>query len=78
MYTTDKLTQIAGTLGMDTNQFQSCLSSNKYQKNVDEDLAAGQKAGVTGTPTIFINGLPIVGAQPYSAFQTVIDQELKK
>ena len=78
MYTTDKLTQIAGTLGMNTSQFQSCLSSTKYQKNVDEDLAAGQKAGVTGTPTIFINGLPIVGAQPYSAFQTVIDQELKK
>ncbi|MCL6096622.1 MAG: DsbA family protein [Patescibacteria group bacterium] len=78
MYTTDKLTQIAGTLGMNTNQFSSCLSSKKYDKNVQDDLAAGQKAGVTGTPTVFINGLPIVGAQPYTAFQTVIDQELKK
>lgn len=78
MYTTDKMTQIAGTLGMDTNQFQSCLSSTKYQKNVDQDLADGQKTGVTGTPTVFINGIPIVGAQPYTAFQTVIDQELKK
>lgn len=78
MYTTDKLTQIAGTLGMNTNQFQSCLSTNKYDKNVSDDLAAGQKVGVSGTPTLFINGISIVGAQPYTAFQTIIDQELKK
>ena len=78
MYTTDKLTQIAGTLGMDTNQFQSCLSANKYDKNVSQDLADGQKAGVSGTPTLFINGQPIVGAQPYSAFKTIIDQALSQ
>lgn len=78
IYTTDKLTDIAGTLGMDTTQFKSCLDSKKYDKNVSQDLADGQKAGVSGTPTLFINGQPIVGAQPYSAFQTIIDQELKK
>ncbi len=77
MYTTDKLTQIAGTLGMDTNQFNSCLSANKYSQNVSDDLAAGQKAGVSGTPTVFINGTPIVGAQPYSAFQSAIETALK-
>ncbi len=78
MYTTDKLTEIAGSLGLNAVQFKSCLSSNKYQKNVDQDLADGQKSGVTGTPTVFINGLPIVGAQPYSAFKIIIDQELSK
>lgn len=78
LYTTDKLTQIAGTLGMNTTQFQSCLSANKYDKNVQDDLAAGQKVGVSGTPTIFINGISIVGAQPYSAFKTIIDQQLAK
>lgn len=78
LYTTDKLTAVAQSLGLDANQFRSCLDSKKYDKNVSDDLAAGQKAGVNGTPTVFINGLPIVGAQPYSAFQTVIDQELKK
>ena len=77
LYTTDKLTQIAGTLGMNTTQFQSCLSANKYDKNVSGDLAAGQKAGVSGTPTIFVNGTPIVGAQPYSAFKTAIEAALK-
>jgi len=78
MYTTDNLTQVAGQLGMNTSQFQSCLDSKKYDKNVSDDLAAGQKAGVSGTPTLFIDGLPVVGAQPYSAFKTLIDQELAK
>lgn len=77
MYTVDNLTQIAGNLGMDTNQFQSCLSSKKYDKNVSQDLSDGQKAGVSGTPTVFIDGTPIVGAEPYDAFKTLIDQELK-
>lgn len=78
LYTTDKLTPIAGQLGLNADQFRSCLDSKKYDKNISDDLAAGQKAGVSGTPTVFINGLPIVGAQPYSAFKTVIDQELSK
>ena len=78
MYTTDKLTAIAGQLGMNTDQFQSCLSANKYNDKVNADMSDGQKAGVTGTPTIFINGTPVVGAQPYAAFQQLIDQELAK
>ncbi len=78
MYTVDNLTQVAGTLGMDTNQFQSCLNSTKYSTQVATDLSDGQKAGVSGTPTLFIDGIPVVGAQPYSAFKTIIDQELAK
>lgn len=73
MYNTTTLTNIAGQLGMNTTQFQSCLSSNKYQKSVDGDLADGQKAGVNGTPTLFINGYMLVGALPYSSFKTAID-----
>jgi protein-disulfide isomerase len=76
LYNTDSLTKIAGQLGLNISKFKSCLSSTKYDKNVQDDLAAGQKAGVTGTPTVFINGTPIVGAQPYSAFKTAIDQAL--
>lgn len=78
MFTNENLTTVAGQLGMSTDQFSSCMTSNKYAQQAAQDLADGQKAGVSGTPTIFINGLPIVGAQPYSAFQTLIDQELKK
>ena len=78
MYTTDKLTSVATTLGMDGNTFSSCLSANTYNQKVTDDMTAGQAVGVTGTPTFFINGMPIVGAQPYASFKTIIDAELAK
>ncbi len=77
-YSKDNLIKYASNVGVDTNQFASCLNSDKYAKQVQDDLSDGQKAGVNGTPTIFVNEIPIVGAQPYSAFKTVIDQELSK
>jgi protein-disulfide isomerase len=78
MYNVEKLTQVAGTLGMDTNQFSGCLSSKKYQKNVDKDQSDGQTAGVSGTPTLFINGKSIVGAEPYATIKAQIEQALKE
>ncbi|MBI2031697.1 MAG: DsbA family protein [Candidatus Levybacteria bacterium] len=74
----DKLIGFAESLGLNKDQFASCLNSDKYSKNVSDDLSAGQKAGVTGTPATFINGQLIVGAQPYASFKTLIDEELKK
>lgn len=78
MYNTDTLTQAAVTLGMNGDTFRACLDGKKGEVKVNQDLADGQKAGVSGTPTIFVNGIPVVGAQPYSAFKTIIDQELAK
>jgi protein-disulfide isomerase len=68
----------ANQLGMNGDQFKSCLDSNKYDKNVKDDMAAGTKVQVDGTPAFFINGNRLTGAQPFSEFQTLIDQELKK
>ena len=77
MYTVANLSQIAGNLGMNQSQFQSCLSSNKYNNNVTKDLNDGSAAGVNGTPTTFINGIPIVGAVPYSQIKAEIDKALQ-
>lgn len=77
MYTNDNLTQIAGNLGMDTSQFSSCLSSKDASNKAAKDLSDGQTAGVTGTPTTFINGVAIVGAVPYSQIKAAIDNDLK-
>lgn len=71
-------TTSAGELGMNTDQFKTCVDSGKYKAKVDEDTAAGDDAQVDGTPAFFINGYRLTGAQPFSEFQTVIDQELKK
>ena len=76
LYTTVNMTKISGQLGLNAAKFSSCLSSSKFNKNVADDLAAGQAAGVTGTPTVFINDIPLVGAQPYAAFKAAIDQQL--
>jgi protein-disulfide isomerase len=76
MYTTDTLTQDAVTLGMNGDTFKNCLSNKTDDSKQAQDLADGQKAGVSGTPTFFVNGVALVGAQPYSAFQTAINQAL--
>lgn len=63
--------------GLDMNKWNECFNSNKYQTEVEKDSSDGQAYGVSGTPTIFINGKPVVGAQPFSAFKAEIDQLLK-
>lgn len=78
MYVTDTLTNAAVTLGMNGDTFRSCLDGKKDDAKTNADMADGQKLGVNGTPTFFINGTPLVGAQPYSAFQQIIDSELAK
>lgn len=67
----------AGELGLNTQAFESCLTSNKHDQTVKDDMAAGTTAGATGTPTFFINGKPLVGAHPYATFKKLIDQELQ-
>lgn len=75
---TTQLKTWAQELGLNTSRFDSCLDNAKYQVNVDGDLNDGRTAGISGTPTFFINGERIVGAQPFAAFKAVIDEELKK
>lgn len=68
---------VAKAIGMDEKKFADCVNSGKYTKQVAQDLADGQQAGVQGTPAVFIDGQAVIGAQPYSAFSTVIDQEIQ-
>lgn len=75
---TDVLEGFASDLGLDSGQFSDCLSSGKYAQAVKDDLALGQKVGVSGTPSFFINGRPLVGAQPFEAFKAIIDEELAR
>lgn len=74
----DKLKEYAKDLGLDTAQFNAELDSGKYATDVQKEFREGQTAGVGGTPTFFVNGIKLVGAQPYSAFQQIIEQELNK
>lgn len=77
-FSKDNLKKFAADMGLNTDQFNSCIDSDKFSKDVQTDLSDGQKAGVNGTPTVFVNGVAIVGAQPYSAFKSAIDAALAK
>jgi protein-disulfide isomerase len=74
----DDLKKYAQELELNMEQFTSCLDSNKYANEVAEDLQAGQKAGVSATPTFFVNGFPLSGAASYERFKEVIDAALEQ
>jgi protein-disulfide isomerase len=72
------LKQHATAVGLDTAQFIACFESKKFAQEVDDDMEAGEAAGVNGTPAFFINGRVLSGAQPFEAFKRVIDEELAR
>jgi protein-disulfide isomerase len=76
-FTKDDLKNWAKTItGLNAQTFNSCLDSGSKAAVVQQQQTQGIQAGVDGTPTFFVNGLKLVGAQPYSAFKQLIDSEL--
>jgi protein-disulfide isomerase len=64
--------------GIDMKAFKAALDSGKHKAAVEADMAAVSKAGARiGTPSFFINGKLLQGAQPYPAFKAAIDAALK-
>jgi protein-disulfide isomerase len=72
------LKQHAAGIGLEAAKFDQCLDSGKYASSVQEDTRLGEQLGVQSTPTVYINGRPVVGAQPFEYFQSVIDEELSR
>ncbi|MDY7075623.1 MAG: PCYCGC motif-containing (lipo)protein [Chloroflexota bacterium] len=68
--------EYAAELGIDRAGFGECLDSGATRVQVEADATEGNARGVKGTPTFFINGQPLVGAQPYAAIAQVIDAAL--
>lgn len=77
-YTEDDLKKWAAEISLKVSEFNQCLDSGKYVNEVKKDFDDGSKAGVNGTPSFFINGKVLVGAQPIQAFIQIIDLELEK
>ena len=73
--------QYASELGLNEDQFNSCLSDGKYLDEVRNDLNDGREYGITGTPGFFIGNekigfVELKGAQPFESFKKVIDVQL--
>jgi protein-disulfide isomerase len=74
----DGLVEEARTLKLDEGRFDACLTAGKYRSQIDKDVQDGRRAGISGTPGFFINGIPLSGAQPLDSFTRVIDEELAR
>jgi len=68
----------AADLGLDAAAFGTCLDSSKHGERVRDGVSQGTALGVNSTPTTFINGRRLSGAQPYEVFVAAIDEELSR
>ncbi len=72
----DRLKSFAADLRLNQTVFDGCLDSTRTQQVVFDETKAGTEAGVTSTPTFFINGEMVQGAKSFSEFQDVIETKL--
>jgi protein-disulfide isomerase len=74
----ESLAGYARDVGLDPSAFKAALAEADAGAAIDADVKLGTSIGVTGTPTLFINGRRIVGAYPLETVRAIVDQELKK
>lgn len=72
----DTFAAYAEKLDLDVQDLLACVDEERYGDEVEADARYAAGLGITGTPTFFINGIPLVGAQPLDAFIQVIEHEL--
>ncbi|MET1124440.1 MAG: DsbA family protein [Archaeoglobaceae archaeon] len=72
----EKMLEYAASLGLDVGAFETCIDSGKYSEEVKKDQEDGISYGVRGTPTIFVNGLRIVGYISYEELAKIVEEEL--
>ncbi len=75
-FTKENLVQYAKALDLNAAEFESCISEEKYKGKVEQDAAQAEADGVNATPTLFINGFKVEGAQPFSVLKDLIEQAL--
>jgi protein-disulfide isomerase len=69
----EKYIEYAEQIGLDLEQFEADVASADIKKRIAEDMAEARRLGVTGTPGFFVNGRLLSGAQPFEAFEALIE-----
>jgi protein-disulfide isomerase len=67
----------AADLGMDSGALRACVESNRYAGQIEDDVRSALDLGIRSTPSFVINGRPLIGAQPFEAFQRAFDRILE-
>ena len=73
-----ELKKHAAAVGLDQAAFDQCLDTGKHTGIVQADIDLGTQMGVGSTPTLYINGRLVTGAQPQALFESIIDEELAR
>jgi protein-disulfide isomerase len=73
---TEAYQKYADDMGLNKKAFAQCLAEERYRDEVMADYEYAAEMGIQSTPTFFLNGIPIVGAQPYDLFKQVVELEL--
>ncbi len=77
-FSSSNLVNYAEQVGLNKDKFAVCLNSEKYKNRIVRDVKDGKDVGVTGTPTIFINGKKVEGSAKLQEYQKAIDDILNK
>jgi protein-disulfide isomerase len=72
------LERYATEIGLDMDQYRRDVTADEVAERINEDMKQAQKLGVTGTPSFFINGKYLSGAQPFANFKRYIDEAIEK
>ena len=68
-----RIQPLAAALDLDEAQFKQCFEQHQFKQHVEDDYAAAQREGVRSRPVLDINGTRIIGAQPFTQYQKVLD-----
>ena len=74
----DDLKRHAATMKLDPGQFAACLERGRHRAEITANLEEGTRQGIEATPTVFINGRAVIGAQPFDVYERVIEEELSR
>jgi protein-disulfide isomerase len=74
----ENLETYAKDVGLNLGKFKAALDSGKHKAETEKDQGLARSLGASGTPSFFINGRNLRGAQPFEAFKAVIDEEMQK
>jgi len=72
------LKKYAAAIGLDADKFNACLDTAKYESRVQGSIGIGTRLGINSTPTVYVNGRMVNGAQPIEVFTQIIDEELAR
>jgi predicted DsbA family dithiol-disulfide isomerase len=72
------LGELAAEVGLDRNELNLALESNRYQRRLNDNALAGHERGVDGVPTFFVGDYPLVGAQSEQVMRQILQRYAQK